>query len=255
LGESSHFVIYYRNITEDRILYEKMIQNEKMAALGLLAGNIAHELNNPLTGIRSLAQILRKEPHLKKEYLSDLEEIDKASHRCQNIIQGLKDFSDIKEESLAQIKHLEKTSLNDIVTKTLPFLKSALREHQLILDLSNKDVQVVTDSRILQQILFNIVINACQALTKPGKIEIHTEKRGISGILEIKDNGPGISKEIQDKIFDPFFTTKKDGEGTGLGLSFCKNMIEKMGGQISFESQVNKGTVFKLKIPTQGMQK
>lgn len=246
----NHFVLYYKNITDERNLYEKMIQNEKMAALGLLAGNIAHELNNPLTGIRSFAQILKADKTLKKEYLSDLNEIDKAAMRCQNIIQGLKEFS----VSSPNASHLKKISLNETVQKTLPFLKSAVRHHNLQLELSTakdpkKEIEVFADPQILQQIIFNLIINACQALKNPGIIKVKTSKKGDFGILEIEDNGPGIPEDIQAKIFEPFFTTKKDGEGTGLGLSFCKSMLEKMNGEIAFKTSA-KGTQFKVKIPT-----
>jgi two-component system NtrC family sensor kinase len=243
--EINHFVLYYKDITEERNLYEKMIQNEKMAALGLLAGNIAHELNNPLTGIRSFAQILKVDSSLKKEYLSDLNEIDKASERCQDIIQGLKEFS----VSSSNATHLKKISLNDTVNKTLPFLKAALRHHNLQLDLSKSNIEIFADPQILQQIVFNLMINACQSLSEPGIVTVRTSKKGDFGILEVEDNGPGIPRDIQDKIFEPFFTTKKDGEGTGLGLSFCKSMLEKMSGDISFKTTVGKGTQFMARIP------
>ncbi|MES2767654.1 MAG: hybrid sensor histidine kinase/response regulator [Bdellovibrionota bacterium] len=243
----NHFVLYYKNITEERNLFDQMIQNEKMAALGLLAGNIAHELNNPLTGIRSFAQILKVDSSLKKEYISDLSEIDKAAMRCQNIIQGLKEFS----VGNANATHLKKISLNETIGKTLPFLKSAVRHHNLNLELSDKDeIEVFADPQILQQIIFNLIINACQALVDPGIVTVRTSKKGDFGILEIEDNGPGIPENIQTKIFEPFFTTKKDGEGTGLGLSFCKSMLEKMGGEISFKTASIRGTQFIVKIPT-----
>jgi two-component system NtrC family sensor kinase len=243
--EINHFVLYYKDITEERNLYEKMIQNEKMAALGLLAGNIAHELNNPLTGIRSFAQILKADSTLKKEYLSDLSEIDKASERCQDIIQGLKEFSHGSQNAT----HLKKISLNDAVNKTLPFLKAALRHHNLQLELSKSNIEIFADPQILQQIVFNLVINACQSLSEPGIVTVRTSKKGDYGILEVEDNGPGIPLDIQDKIFEPFFTTKKDGEGTGLGLSFCKSMLEKMNGDISFKTKLGEGTEFAAKIP------
>lgn len=242
----NHFVLYYKNITEERNLFDQMIQNEKMAALGLLAGNIAHELNNPLTGIRSFAQILKVDSSLKKEYISDLSEIDKAAMRCQDIIQGLKEFS----IGNANATHLKKISLNETIQKTLPFLKSAIRHHNLNLELSDKDeIEVFADPQILQQIIFNLIINACQALVDPGMVTVRTSKKDDFGVLEIEDNGPGISENIQMKIFEPFFTTKKDGEGTGLGLSFCKSMLEKMGGEISFKTTPNIGTQFTVKIP------
>lgn len=240
----NHFVLYYKNITEERNLYEKMIQNEKMAALGLLAGNIAHELNNPLTGIRSFAQILKADSTLKKEYISDLNEIDKAAQRCQDIIQGLKDFS----VSSSNATHLKKISLNESVNKTLPFLKSALRHHNLNLELSESNIEIFADPQILQQIIFNLIINACQALKNPGVVTVSTSQKGDFGILKVEDNGPGIPSDIQDKIFEAFFTTKKDGEGTGLGLSFCKSMLDKMHGDISFQTS-STGTKFIVKIP------
>jgi two-component system NtrC family sensor kinase len=248
--EINHFVLYYKDITLERNLYEKMIQNEKMAALGLLAGNIAHELNNPLTGIRSFAQILRVDSTLKKEYVSDLSEIDKASQRCQDIIQGLKEFS----VGSSNATHLKKVSLNDTIHKTLPFLKAALRHHNLNLELSSANIEIFADPQILQQIIFNLIINACQSMTNPGTVTVRTSKKTDYGILEIADNGPGIPVEIQDRIFEPFFTTKKDGEGTGLGLSFCKSMLEKMNGEITFKTSSEKGTQFIVKIPTKTIE-
>ena len=245
----NHFVLYYKNITDERNLYEKMIQNEKMAALGLLAGNIAHELNNPLTGIRSLAQILLSDKNLKENYLSDLEEIDKASQRCQDIIQGLKDFSEAKTNAT----HLKKISLNGAVQKTLPFLKAALRHHNLNLELSKKEIYVFADPQILQQIIFNLIINACQALVEPGVVTVTTFEKDDNGYLIVTDNGPGVSKDVRDRIFEAFFTTKKDGEGTGLGLSFCKSMLEKMNGSISFTTS-DQGTAFEVRIPTKTVE-
>jgi two-component system NtrC family sensor kinase len=213
-NSSSHAIVYFRDITQERLLYQSLVQTEKMSALGLLAGNIAHELNNPLTGIRSLAQILIQEVK-NPSYLSDLKEIEKATHRCQNVITELQEFS-----AKGDIDKRERVDLHKLIHKTLTFLKTALRSHNLELDFQDDVCEVLASPQILQQIIFNIIINACQAMENSGSIEIRTQVVKPMVKIDIQDTGPGISTAAKPFVFDPFFTTKKEGEGTGIGLSF-----------------------------------
>lgn len=232
----------YVDITESRDLYLRMLQSEKMGAIGLLAGNIAHELNNPLTGLRSLSQVLMVEAPDDSTLKADLVEIEKATARSQKIIKNLLDFSKGEDQPL------EKVSLDEIVERTLPMLKSAMRSLRLQVHLGAHSKQVFVEFNLLQQVVFNLVNNACQAMKDSGTLTITTYLVGQKAILEVQDTGPGIPDDIRSRIFEPFFTTKKEGLGTGLGLSMSKAVIERFGGEISLK-EVSEGSCFVITLP------
>lgn len=234
----------YIDVTQSRELYLRMLQTEKLEAIGLLAGNIAHELNNPLTGIRSLSQVLQVQDDVSKELKADLHEIEKAAARSQKIIKDLLDFSVGSDQR-------ELTTLDEIVQKTMPMLKTALRMHRLNLDLSAATAKIRVEPHLIQQVFFNLVNNACQAMKDKGTISISTRQAGDKVILKVEDSGPGISKELLEKIFEPFFTTKKEGLGTGLGLSLSRKIIDAHQGQLSAESEPGRGAVFTVELPVE----
>lgn len=239
---ATNFVHQYVDITQAREIYLRMLQNEKMGAIGLLAGNIAHELNNPLTGLRSLAQVLiseTNEPTLK----ADLLEIEKASMRSQKIIKNLLDFS--KGES----QLVEAVSIDEVVEKTLPMLKSAMRNHRNMVELNTSNHFVMVEPHLLQQVVFNLINNACQAMKEPGQLSVISFVKDKLITLEISDTGPGIDEQIANKIFEPFFTTKKEGNGTGLGLSMSKSVIEKFKGKIFYKKNSPHGATFVIELP------
>ncbi len=249
-GRSTNVVNQYVDITESRQLYLKVLQSEKMGAIGKLAGHIAHELNNPLTGLRSLAQVLLHEVPKGEALYSDLLEIEKAAMRSQKIIKNLLEFS--HNDSQPQ----ELISVDEIVEKTLPMLKTALRSHRFQLHLSSRQALVQVEPHLLQQVVFNLVNNACQSMKDPGTLTITsaispTNPNCIE--LSVGDTGPGIPENIQNKIFEAFFTTKKEGLGTGLGLSMSKSIVERFGGSIHFESKLGKGTIFFITLPIKEM--
>ncbi|UYL10050.1 ATP-binding protein [Bdellovibrio sp. SKB1291214] len=242
-GQATNVVNQYVDITQSRELYLRMLQNEKMGAIGMLAGNIAHELNNPLTGLRSLTQVLLQEADKKTDLYSDLIEIEKAAARSQRIIKNLLDFSKGEDQPAEDI------SVDEIVERTLPMLKSALRIHRLEVSLESVDKTVHVEPHLVQQVVFNLVNNACQAMKDPGRLRIASHHSGNQVILEIEDSGPGVPEEIQKRIFEPFFTTKKEGQGTGLGLSMSKSVIEKFGGSITLHSVQPHGARFVIALP------
>jgi nitrogen-specific signal transduction histidine kinase len=249
-GRSTNVVNQYVDITESRQLYLKVLQSEKMGAIGKLAGHIAHELNNPLTGLRSLSQVLLTEASPGEALHSDLLEIEKAAARSQKIIKNLLEFSHNDSQPLVLI------SVDEIVEKTLPMLKTALRTHRFQSKMDARKALVEVEPHLLQQVVFNIVNNACQAMKDQGTLSITTSlsPSSVPGTpafveLNISDTGPGISKEIQDKIFEAFFTTKKEGLGTGLGLSMAKSVVERFGGSIHFKSESGQGAVFTISLP------
>ncbi len=242
---ATNVINHYVDVTSARELHGRLVQSEKMAAIGHLAGNIAHELNNPLTGIRSLAQVLRSEIPKETQLASDIKEVEQAAERSQKIIENLLDFS--KGSSEKQVR----VSLNDVVNRTLPMLKTALRDHRSEILLSEVDAMVRVEPHLMQQVVFNLVNNACQAMTEPGTLTVETLIAETADWCElrVKDTGDGIAADIIENIFEPFFTTKVPGQGTGLGLSMSQSIIQKFGGQIFVESQMGQGSEFIVRLP------
>lgn len=237
------WVVYLRDETRSWKLKSQVVQVEKMSAIGQLAGHIAHELNNPLTGIRSLAQVLMAETAKESQVHADLNEVEKASARCQSIINNLLEYSKGGIDQRVQL-----TDLNDIVKRTLPFLKSALGRFRTDIDLSHEELPVKVEPHLLQQVIFNLVNNACQALPEKGEVRVRTHRQKGYAVLEVEDNGPGIPTELQSQIFEPFFTTKSEGEGTGLGLSFSREFVRQFGGEIFCSSQPGQGATFRVQL-------
>lgn len=239
--ESTVVINHYTDITEGQKLYGQLIQSEKMAALGVLAGNIAHELNNPLTGISSLTQFLISK--IDNEQLrTDLQEIHDASARSQTIIKNLLEFA---SESGT---HNEITSLNEIIKKTLPLLKTVLRHLNAEIKYHPDDPKILVNAHLIQQVVFNLVTNASHAMPEGGELTVEVFSNNNSTGFLIKDTGHGISEVDQKRIFEPFFTTKKEGRGTGLGLSMCESIVREFGGKISLKSQLGVGSEFKVEF-------
>lgn len=245
----TNVVNQYVDITQSRELYLRMLQNEKMGAIGMLAGNIAHELNNPLTGLRSLAQVLLQEAPSGSNLHADLVEIEKATARSQRIIKNLLDFSKGEDQPSQLI------TADEVIERTLPMLKSALRTHRTEVDLDSAKGSIFVEPHLLQQVVFNLINNACQAMKDPGRLRVATRVQDKKVIIEIEDTGPGISDEIKGRLFEPFFTTKKEGHGTGLGLSMSKSIIEKFGGTIQFQNVKPHGTCFTIVLPQKILSK
>jgi len=235
----------------------QLIQSAKMASVGLLAGGVAHEINNPLTGVLNNVQLIRMMAGQKKDFnIDDFKEllaaVENSALRCKNITQALLNFS---HASKGLFKPL---SLNEIIEKVFVLMEHELKLQNVSIskELYPDLPQIKGDSQLLQQIIFNIVSNAQWAIqNKPGertgvvilKTDYDPEKKIIT--LSISDNGIGIPKENLDKIFEPFFTTKQVGEGTGLGLSIVYNIIEAHYGTIKVESEVGKGATLRISLP------
>ena len=241
--DSQHMIVHYTDITQATKLQGQIIQSEKMAALGLLAGNIAHELNNPLTGIKSLAQILLSEVGEKHVSFSDLGEIEQAAFRSEQVIRNLLDFSSLQEPKKEVI------SLREVVQKTLPFLKTTMRYHSTAIELEESDDYIDVEPQLLQQVIFNLVNNACQAMGETGKLTLSSaiDKNIIE--FRVIDTGPGVPVEIREAIFSAFFTTKEEGQGTGLGLSMSRSIVEKFGGRLFLDEAVTLGSEFVIRLP------
>lgn len=243
---SGQYMNHYFDITEDLNIKSKVIQFEKMQALGMLAGSLAHELSNPIAGIKALTEVLLHEANDDLQLVSDLKEIKSAAMRSQKVIENLLEFATGKTE-------LSLIAIDELILKTLPVLKTALRAHELELDLNCHDESVLVQSNLLSQIVFNLVNNACQAMKNKGKIIIstspHVEELRAGVLIRVRDNGPGILPEVAEHIFEPFFTTKGEGAGTGLGLSMAKSVVESFDGKLNFKTCIGQGTEFCIWLP------
>jgi signal transduction histidine kinase len=226
----------------------QLIQSEKMAAIGLLAGGVAHEINNPLAGILALTQIRLKETPQDSQLAADLKKIEQLAYRCETIVQEILDFSrDAEREGK------EPVDLNKMIEKSLHFVTLQSKECRVEIkkDLAPDLPPVRGNHNQLQQVFLNLMTNACHAMADGGRISLSTRYARDRGHaeLQVADTGCGIPPEEMPRVFDPFFTTKRRGRGTGLGLSISYKIIEDHQGTIRVESRPGEGSVFTVSLP------
>ncbi len=251
-GNINSAVHHYVDITEEKRLQQEIIQQEKMAAIGMLAGGVAHEINNPLGGVLAFTQLLLKDLKervpTKEEIVGDIKEIEQAAIRCKKIVADLLDFSRVSKD-----KENTFIQLNTLIEKLFPLLKSELKSYNVDLqvDLESELPEVFGSPDRLQQVFLNLLTNGCHAMEKGGVLHVksHFDSRRKNICVNVSDEGSGIKESDMDKIFDPFFTTKDPGSGTGLGLSISYRIIQEHGGSISVDSTEGKGSIFKVKLP------
>ncbi len=238
--DKEYSILFYSNQTEIDELKSKVIQNEKMNVIGQLANHLAHELNNPLTGLKLASEFLISLNDTQHTVKMDLNEVLKATGRCQGIISDLLDFS-------GEAKQIDEIVLIDeILKKTLPLLKAITRSHHIYSDI--KPVSIRCSSNYVQQILFNLIKNACQALPEKSFIKIYDHCHGSFYDLIVEDNGPGLPDVIKSNLFQPFTTTKDIGVGTGLGLYISQQLALRMSSQLIYDNQFKQGTRFILRF-------
>lgn len=241
------FILQYRDISEEKQLQAKLLQSEKMATIGLLAGGVAHEINNPLGGILAFCQLAIQQTKAGSQIFEDLKEIESSALRCKKIVENLLSFS---RQSSDEYK--KGTSIQEVFEKVLPLISLQTKEHGIYLktDFSKKLPVLPLLENQLEQVFLNLVSNACHASQRGSTISIKASLFNKKTILiQVIDQGSGIKKEFLNKVFDPFFTTKKVGQGTGLGLSISYSIIQDHGGKIEVESKENKGSIFNIYLP------
>ncbi|OGP08884.1 MAG: hypothetical protein A2048_02280 [Deltaproteobacteria bacterium GWA2_45_12] len=244
-------VLYYRDVTQEKKLHRELLQIEKMAAIGTLAGGVAHEINNPLGGILAFVQLVMREIAKDHPSQNDLKEIEEAALRCKRIVQDLLDFSrQHRDEKFGPI------ILNDIIEKMVPLIKIQAKNIGVEINLKFDPhlLPVEGSSHKLQQVFLNLITNAYYAMKKGGVLTIKTYMNASKTkvLCDVNDTGEGIPSAISDKIFDPYFTTKKQGEGTGLGLSITYGIIQEHKGHIDVFSKLGVGTTFTFSFPVSG---
>ncbi len=236
-------------------LQEQLVQSEKMASIGQIAAGVAHEINNPISGImvymRILADDLEKNELDNKQAIKYLNDSQHELRRCSNIIKSLLDFS---RQSHPKLSHV---ALGEILAETFSILghKARLQDIEVIQDIDPGFPGVRADPDQLMQVFLNLILNAIQAMPQGGRLTISAvmadDKGGLNkssriARIDIEDTGCGISEENIGKLFTPFFTTKDKGEGVGLGLAVVYGIIKRHGGNILVESSPGKGTTFSI---------
>ena len=232
---------------------QKLIQSDRLASLGRLSATVAHEINNPLSGILNLSMVMQRmlkedgvPPERMQEFRRHLEQVTRETERVGRIVSDLLAFS---RQSRPRIG---KADLNEVVRSTLTVIDHKIRQEgsQVALELEPDLPPVHGDAAQLQQVVLNLVMNAAEATPGGGALRVRT--RSTSGarevVLEVSDTGVGIPASILPKIFDPFFTTKEEAKGTGLGLAVVYGIVEAHGGDIEVESEPGRGTTFRVKL-------
>jgi signal transduction histidine kinase len=221
---------------------EQLIQSAKMAAIGELASNVAHEINNPLTSIIGFAELSKEDDDIESIRKS-LDIIEKESLRARDIVKQLLGFA--RKKPL----HITAVDINAVVKEVVVFSSSQTRMGKVRVTEEYSDIPMTTgDVDQLKQVFLNIITNAIYSMPDGGVIAIRTFTLGENILVSFSDTGHGISSEVRHRIFEPFFSTKKE-KGTGLGLSISYRIIQDHFGRIDVESEIGKGTTFTVRLP------
>ena len=244
---------------ELRVAEAETARSEKLASVGLLAAGIAHELNNPLTGVLTFTTLLRKKMPDGSADADDLDLVIRETKRCATIIRRLLDFA---REKTPEKKFAD---LNQVIEDTARIIErpASFRDIEIAMDLDPELPQVWVDADLIKQVIMNMLVNAQHAIEHEGSITVRTRRlaepksaeAGAAPVpmveIAIIDTGCGIPEKNLKRIFDPFFTSKEVGRGTGLGLSVSHGIVRAHGGSIEVESAVGKGSTFRIYLPVE----
>jgi signal transduction histidine kinase/putative methionine-R-sulfoxide reductase with GAF domain len=274
-GGRDAVIVRISDITQAKILERQILQNEKLAALGLVTSGIAHEINNPNSFIYFNLPILRSyleelmpivdehaaiDPDFRVQNMSYgefredmfrlLENMEHGSQRISKTIGALKSFVRRRDQ-----EGVQRVDLKELIEKVVALCHTDLRQKLGSFEIMVPDnlPTILSDPEAIEQVLMNLLINAIQACDKPDSrvtLKVRHDVSGLGGfVMEITDNGPGIEETVRERIFDPFFTTKPPNQGTGLGLYICHSHVTSLGGRIEVESRVGEGTTFRVVLP------
>jgi len=243
----SGVIVSVRDITVERKLEQQIIQSERLAAMGQMIGGFAHELNNPLTSIMGVAELLQ-EGEATEPVRKQLAMLQQQARRAADIVQNLMYFSRPPAPGKGPI------NVSELVQRTLHLHAYSLRRNNITVDfLPQTSLPAVNgDPHQLMQVFLNLILNSEQAMRDVrdrGTLRIRLGKSDNSISAIFQDDGPGIPPDILPNIFDPFYTTKRPGRGTGLGLSICKAILREHGGNVEAASGPGGGAVFTVTLP------
>jgi PAS domain S-box-containing protein len=251
----------YRDVTERKRVEEQLRRAERMQAAGKLAGGVAHEVNNMMTGVIGFSEFLLRSLEPGDPRVADVEEVIKAGTRAADVTRQLLAFT------RQQVLRPQMVQINAVVSEMDKMLRRSLGEDKLLdLRLSPDAGEIRADRGQLEQVLINLVLNARDAMTGHGRVsietglavwdEVYAQRHGGVDLplgryvmLAVSDNGCGMDADVQERIFEPFFTTKPIGQGTGLGLSTVYGIVKQSGGYIWVYSEPDEGSCFKVYLP------
>jgi PAS domain S-box-containing protein len=238
-------VVIVEDITEFKRLLEQTIQSEKLAEVGRLSAGIAHEVNNPLAVISYAAQLLLREEGLPPFQMELAERIDSEVDRLKTLTGSLLSFSRAREMVRRE------TELNEVLRDVLRLVRYELNRHSIRLVENLDELPAIqADPNKLKQVFINLIMNASQAMPEGGTLTVRTALvAGEEVEAVVNDSGPGIPEDVREKIFEPFFSTKREGEGTGLGLYICRNIVAEHEGRLLLESAPGLGATFRVVLP------
>jgi len=249
-GKISGVIISVRDITIERKLEQQVVQSERLAAMGAMIGGVAHELNNPLTSILGMSELLQ-DTETNETSRRHLGMMQQQARRAAEIVQNLTYFSRPPAPGKSKI------SLVEIVERTLNLHAYSLRKNNITVDFLKEPgvPYALGDPHQLMQVFLNLIVNAEQAIRESrdkGTLRIRLGRENNSVWVSFHDDGPGIPKENLPSIFDPFYTTKRPGRGTGLGLSICKSVMKEHNGSVEAANASDGGAVFTVSLPVAG---
>jgi PAS domain S-box-containing protein len=246
-GKPAGVIISVRDVTMEKKLEQQIIQSERLAAMGQMIGGFAHELNNPLTSILGMAELLQ-EGDASEAARKQIAVLHQQARRAAEIVQNLQYFARPPAPGRSQV------NLNELVQRTVQMQAYPLRKSNITVDFLPEAAipAVVADPNQLMQVFLNLLLNAEQAIRESrekGTIRVRLGRKPDAVWVVFQDDGPGIAPENLAHIFDPFFTTRRPGRGTGLGLSICKTVLREHGGNIEAASAPGGGAVFTITLP------
>ena len=254
LADAFNFMANALNERDERLkdfTRRKIMESDRLALIGQLSANVAHELNNPLQGIVTYSHLLLETNNCDPSVKSNLQKIVNQANRCRDIIRGLLDFSRQRkpDKMLCDINIMLKDCLSLLENQAL------FHNVEIITHLDNQLPMVVVDPSQIERVFINMVINAAEAMEGIGRLllisRLDSQAENIE--IEITDTGNGIEEADLDRIFDPFFTTKETGHGVGLGLAISYGIIKEHKGSIAVSSQVGIGTTFVIRLPLKAL--
>jgi two-component system, NtrC family, sensor kinase len=246
-GQEAGSVGIFTDLREHRKLEKQLLRSEKLSSLGKLSAGIAHEINQPLTGVLTFAHLLLRKFKDDEKTRKDLETIVRETTRIRGIVQGILDFA---RETPMQKKPRR---IEEVLDQTLEIVVHQQRFFGITLEKEYDPSvpEVVVDANLMEQVFMNIILNALDAMHGSGTLTVRTRRQNGWAEVDFSDTGAGMPEEILDKIFDPFFTTKDstEGMGMGLGLAVSYGIVKNHNGDISVSSKPGKGTTFSIRLP------
>jgi two-component system NtrC family sensor kinase len=237
-----------RDVTTEREMRTRLMEADRLAAVGELVAGVAHEVNNPLSSISAFSQLMLRDEGLTDSQREGLEIIKSETIRASQVVKDLLAFA------RRSAPHRELVDLNDVICRTLRLRGYQMKSSRVTVEteLCSELPHVAGDARQLQQVCLNLVVNAVQAMTSMGggTLRLMTHSSAGKVVMDVRDTGPGIPPSVKARIFEPFFTTKEEGEGTGLGLSVSYGIIAAHGGTIEAFETSSEGTTMRVTLPS-----